>query len=143
MVLTLIYPHQLFRNHPAIAKGREVWLIEDPLFFGNDPHWPIAMHLHKLMLHRASIKAYAAELEAAGQMVKFIEVPAGSTSDGTDLPESGLPDSVMETHLADPADHLFNNRLGRFSQKRGVRTIRFKVSNEVATYRPEKWSTNR
>ena len=38
---TLIYPHQLFANHPAVRRGCEIRLIEDPLFFGNDPQtWP-------------------------------------------------------------------------------------------------------
>ena len=42
MEITLIFPHQLFKNHPAVASGREIQLIEDRLFFGNDPHWPAA-----------------------------------------------------------------------------------------------------
>jgi len=38
MDATLIYPHQLFRSHPAIAKGREIYLIGDHLpFFLKNP----------------------------------------------------------------------------------------------------------
>lgn len=48
MEITLIYPHQLFARHPAVAKNRPIHLIEDPLFFGNDPHWPTAMHAQKV-----------------------------------------------------------------------------------------------
>ena len=33
MEITLVYPHQLFAEHPAIRPGRAVALIEDPLFF--------------------------------------------------------------------------------------------------------------
>ena len=56
----------------ARTSGRVIWLIEDPLYYGNDPHWPTAMHRQKLMLHRASMKAYAADLEAAGETVFVI-----------------------------------------------------------------------
>jgi deoxyribodipyrimidine photolyase-related protein len=31
---TLIFPNQLFNDHPAIDKSRIVYLIEDPLYFG-------------------------------------------------------------------------------------------------------------
>ncbi len=41
---TLIFPHQLFEDHPAIEKGRSIYLAEDPLFFGNDEHYPVAFH---------------------------------------------------------------------------------------------------
>ena len=41
METTLVFPHQLFAKHPAIRSGRDIWLIEDPLYFGSDPHWPL------------------------------------------------------------------------------------------------------
>ena len=69
MEAALVYPHQLFLRHPAVARGRRVLLIEDPLFFGNDPRWPAAMHRQKLVLHRASMKAYAAALTGDGHEV--------------------------------------------------------------------------
>ncbi len=129
VTLTLVYPHQLFRKHPAITPARPVWLIEDPLFFGNDPHWPAAMHQQKLMLHRASMKAYAAELKATGLVVKTIEVPTGSVIDSADLLERHLPKTVTEIHFADPADGVLMKRLTRFSQNRGVKTVIYPSPN--------------
>ena len=41
MEISLVYPHQLFAEHPALESGRPVALIEDPLFFGTDPRWPL------------------------------------------------------------------------------------------------------
>ena len=81
MDVALIYPHQLFSSHPAVEKGRRIYLIEDPLFFGNDPEWPCAMHVQKLVLHRASMKAYARELEGRGYEMHDIECPKGSDTD--------------------------------------------------------------
>jgi deoxyribodipyrimidine photolyase-related protein len=121
MEITLIFPHQLFQNHPAIAKGREIRLIEDPLFFGNDPHWPAAMHQQKLLLHRASMKAHAAELEAAGHTVYYVDVPDGTDTDSADLLEKTLPNTITGIHLADPADELLMKRVNRFATRRGVK----------------------
>jgi deoxyribodipyrimidine photolyase-related protein len=80
MEITLVFPHQLFCKHPAIRSGRDIWLIEDPLYLGSDPHWPLQMHVQKLVLHRASMKAYAAELEAAGHGVHYIEAAVQPTA---------------------------------------------------------------
>ncbi len=55
MELTLIFPHQLFDPHPAIGAGREILLLEDPLFFGRDARWPLRLHRQKLVLHRDSL----------------------------------------------------------------------------------------
>ena len=120
---TLIYPHQLFENHPAVAAGRPIRLIEDPIFFGNDPHWPTAMHRQKLMLHRASMKAYAADLEAAGHAVHYIEVPDDSATDSTNLLEKTLPKTITRIHLADPTDEIVMRRVNRFATGRGIEVI--------------------
>ena len=69
MDLSLVFPHQLFEHHPAIRPGRPVALIEDPLFFGSDPTWPMQVHRQRLLLHRASMMAYAEMLQAKGLTV--------------------------------------------------------------------------
>ena len=52
--VTLIFPHQLFKDHPAVKKNRIVYLIEDPLFFG-DKNYPTKFHKQKLVFHHASM----------------------------------------------------------------------------------------
>lgn len=123
MEATLIYPHQLFAKHPALAKGRAVWLIEDPLLFGNDPHWPAAMHRQKLMLHRASMKAHAAELAGAGHSVHYVDTPAGSSTDSSQLLDQSLPETIRTIHLADPADGILAKRIHRFARERGIDVV--------------------
>ena len=132
MQTTLIYPHQLFGNHPAIAKGREIRLIEDPIFFGNDPHWPAAMHRQKLLLHRASMKAYAAELEAAGHRVHYIDIPTGAVEDSAMLLERILPAKTTTLHLADPADGILLKRVHRFARQRGVEVVIYPSPNFIS-----------
>lgn len=69
----MIFPHQLFEQHPGLAPGRSVFLLQDALFFGNDKHFPLAFHKQKLVLHRASMLAYAAELRGMGHRVELID----------------------------------------------------------------------
>ena len=126
---TLIYPHQLFRNHPAVAKRRPVWLIEDPLLFGNDPHWPASMHQQKLLLHRASMKAYCAELTASGHVVHYVEAPEGSVLDSADVLERELPADLGKIQLADPADHILMRRINRFAASRSLETVVYPSPN--------------
>ena len=57
---TLIYPHQLFADHPAKTGADSVFLVEDPLFFRQYP-----FHKQKLILHRASMRRYAQGLPNA------------------------------------------------------------------------------
>ncbi len=66
--ITLIYPHQLFLKHPALSKERTVYLIEDPLYFSQ-----YKFHKQKLVLHRASMKAYEASLIQNGFEVVYVE----------------------------------------------------------------------
>ncbi|MFK7849591.1 MAG: cryptochrome/photolyase family protein, partial [Akkermansiaceae bacterium] len=108
----LIFPHQLFENHPAIEKGRSIYLAEDPLIFGNDKHYPVAFHKQKLVLHRASMQAYTAELRDAGHTVN--NVPH------IDSYRNALPKDLEELHLADPHDFILEKRLRSFAEKRDI-----------------------
>jgi deoxyribodipyrimidine photolyase-related protein len=103
----LIFPHQLFAEHPSLAPGRPVFLAEDPLFFGNDRHHPVAFHKQKLVLHRASVRAYADELR--DHSVRIIGVF-----------QSELPADLTDLHIAEPHDFILEKRLRRFAAGRGI-----------------------
>jgi len=110
---TIVFPHQLFDPHPALDPRRPVWLIEDSLFFGGDPHQPLAFHQHKLVLHRAGMKAYEARLRARGFRVHYVEHQPGRAT-GDLLPEA---DALW---LTDPVDYLLERRLRRWAKRRGA-----------------------
>ena len=40
MKIILIYPNQLYSNHPALRKDQKIVIVEDPLFFG-DQQYPL------------------------------------------------------------------------------------------------------
>lgn len=58
----LIFPHQLYKSHPALRGCDNAVMIEDPLYFG-DKKYPLNFHKKKLLLHRASMKAYESRLK--------------------------------------------------------------------------------
>ena len=112
MEITLVYPHQLFAEHPAIQPGRAVALIEDPLFFGTDPSWPMRVHCQRLMLHRLSMESYAEDLRKRGFSVQIQRHDNAVDTEGhlKLLHSAGF----RHFHLADPVDHLLEKRLRAF-----------------------------
>lgn len=56
--ILIIFPHQLFTDHPGFSKSPDkIILIEDSLFF-RDKQYPVNFHKQKLLLHRASMKYF-------------------------------------------------------------------------------------
>ena len=71
MEYTLIYPNQLFPNHPSIIRGRRSLLIEEPLFFG-DSKYPVNYHKKKLALHYISMRRYLSEKLQDGYDIEIV-----------------------------------------------------------------------
>mgnify|MGYP006214396805 CR=1 FL=1 len=51
--VSIIFPNQLYKQHPAIVANRPVYLLEEWHFFNQ-----YQFHKEKLVLHRASMKFY-------------------------------------------------------------------------------------
>ncbi len=76
MEVVLIYPNQLFSDHPALSRKRKILLIEDPLFFKDD-QYPISFHKKKILIHYLSMDYYKEYLNANGydtSLVSFQEL---------------------------------------------------------------------
>ncbi len=73
--LTLIFPHQLFIQHPGLHKERHILLVEEYLFFKQ-----FRFHKQKIMFHRASMRAYADMLRTKGYHVSYLESSELTTS---------------------------------------------------------------
>lgn len=115
--ITLIFPHQLFQNHPSLEKDRPVYLLEDPLFFGTDSQQPLPqLHPFKPVLHRASLLAYQEWLEKEGYSVFHLALPSKPATTATQLAKLPLAD-LQALHLCDPADYLVDRRLKRFAKE--------------------------
>ncbi len=66
--VSIVFPNQLFANHPAVHTGQEVVLVEEFLFFKQ-----YKFHKQKIVLHRASMKAYAQRVQKQGNPVTYID----------------------------------------------------------------------
>lgn len=109
MEVSLVFPHQLFNNNPAISRGRTVVMFQDPLFFTQ-----YNFLRQKLIFHRASMKAYAGALDDQGILVKYF--------DGTDKIKSAAElfahfseISINAVHTCEPDDYLLKRRMQRYA----------------------------
>ena len=106
----LVFPHQLFKNHPGLKLSNDgVSLIEDDLFFG-DLNCSATFHKQKLWLHRASMKKYEVFLKT--KMTNVIYVEQNENGDTLNEHIKSLASQgfdklrVTETH-----DHILMERL--------------------------------
>jgi deoxyribodipyrimidine photolyase-related protein len=72
----IVFPHQLFREHLDADPGTLMVLVEPDLFFRQ-----FAFHVHKLVLHRASMRSFQDRLGDAGFRVAYVESSADRSSD--------------------------------------------------------------
>jgi len=102
---SLIFPHQLFHEHPVLEKKRPVYLIEEALFFTQ-----YAFHKQKILLHRASMKRYEHALVDQGYTVYYIasiEHRASVQLLIAELAKQG----IQALHVSDPCDYLLEKRI--------------------------------
>ncbi|MGK0185769.1 MAG: deoxyribodipyrimidine photolyase-related protein [Verrucomicrobiales bacterium] len=111
---TLIFPFQLFDPHPALKTERTVVLVEEGLTFG-DPHVGIRFHQQKIVLHRAAMRSFAAELENRGFDVHYRDHEVSATiADHL----SSLRDLGFDAfHFCDPVDYLLEKRMHRAASR--------------------------
>ncbi len=107
MEATLIYPHQLFKFevHPALAHGRPVYLIEEPLLLTHNP-----IHRTKLLFHRMSMQTYKTHLISAGYHVTYLDIREYKTTKS--IFKKLKHDGVTTIHVVDTTDDYLERALG-------------------------------
>jgi deoxyribodipyrimidine photolyase-related protein len=103
--VAIIFPHQLFKLHPALNKNRPVYLLEEWLFFRQ-----YNFHQQKLLLHRASMKYYQNWLQQQGYKVNYIESYTVE-NDCRLLVKKLAEENVTKIHIAAPADNWLLKRM--------------------------------
>jgi deoxyribodipyrimidine photolyase-related protein len=109
----LIFPHQLFRDHPAVVPGRPVILVEEFLFFRQ-----YAFHRQKLILHRASMRAFRDNLPH-GTAVRYIEA-MDPLADIRQLIPALAASGLRTLHIVEPADDWLYRRIIHAAGQQGV-----------------------
>ncbi len=118
---TLIYPHQLFEKHPALKKGRPVYLVEESLFITEFP-----THTQKQLLHRLSLKAYQQELEAMGHQVIYLTVQTYTHTES--VFQKLVEDGITEVHIMDTTDDWLERRIELYVHRHSLQRISYESS---------------
>ena len=120
---TIVFPNQLFPQHPALAEGHTVYLVEEWLFFHHH-----CFHQQKLLLHRATMRMYTDYLTQQGYEVRYI--PA--TNEECDI-QKLLPiiasDGVRELHYADVVDDWLRRRLTTGAKQQNIELKEYRSPN--------------
>ena len=116
--VTVIYPHQLFEQNPALSRERPVILAEDPWFFRRH-----RFHAQKLVLHRASMRRYREYLVAQGFTVEYLETAALEKS--ADMYEKLAGNGVSEVHMCDPLENGLIEEIEQACSGHGIRLVTY------------------
>ena len=110
----ILFPHQLFVTSPLPIRESEVFLVEETLFFNQ-----YKFHKQKLAFHRASMRAFAQELQGQGIEVNYVEAKE-DRSDVRVLIKSLSEKGVEKLHLIDPTDDWLSKRIKRSCAENGI-----------------------
>ena len=117
--ISIVFPHQLFQENPALSKERKVYLIEEFLYF---KHYNF--HKQKLVLHRASMKNYAAVLEKEGYNVVYLE-STDKNNDIRTLISFLKKEKVSSIHFTEVTDFWLNKRIVTSSKKNNIKITEY------------------
>jgi len=130
---TLVYPHQLFLESPALDKKHIIFLIEEPLMLREFP-----IHAQKLIFHRLSMVHYKNQLEDNGYKVRYLKI--GSIKETEDVFKLLAQENISHLHILDTTDFWLEKRIEIYAKKYSFETIRYEsplflLSKEDATTR--------
>ena len=100
-----IFPHQLFKKSEILDKDKMHFLVEEHLFFTQYP-----FHKEKLVLHRASMKAYEHYLLQQGYPVHYID-SSDQLHDVRQLIKHLALKKYLGIAMIDPVDYLLMRRI--------------------------------
>ncbi len=119
--ITLVFPHQLFNANPAVNKSREIYIVEELLFFRQ-----YKFHKQKLVFHRASMKFYENYLREREFIVHYIESHS-KLSDIRNFVNNFSVKGVKEIHVCDVTDNWLSRRLNNVCLKRGIKITEYET----------------
>jgi deoxyribodipyrimidine photolyase-related protein len=115
--VSLIFPHQLFKQHPALQKSRVVYLVEEYLFFKQ-----YNFHLQKLILHRSGMQFYFDQLQEQDFSIEYIEA-SDERSDIRKLIVFLSQQKINEIHISDVVDCWLTQRITSACKKYAIKLI--------------------
>ena len=101
----LIFPHQIFYNHPILNFDNEIIVIEEHLFFNQ-----YSFHKGKLAYHRATLTAFYQHVKQRHKKHQYIE-SHNSLCDVRRLIKSLAKRGIDHIHVIDPTDYWLKKRI--------------------------------
>ena len=105
MIATLIFPHQLFKDHAVLQGKNDLFLIEEFLFFNQ-----YQFHKQKILFHRISMQKYLLYLKQLKLNVNYIEAQ-DSRSDIRELINVLKTKGYTKIQIIDPTDDWLLQRI--------------------------------
>jgi len=118
-IASIVFPHQLFQEQPAIDPSIPVYLVEEWLFFKQYP-----FHFQKLLLHRASMQQYKKYLDNKGYTVHYIETKE-TISNILELVPFLAKQGITEIRVVDSTDNWLTKRLIETCKQNGITVKEF------------------
>ena len=112
--VTLILPNQLFKSCADRATSKEVFLVEEYLYFRH-----FAFHRQKLIFHRASMRAFEAFLTKKDFKVTYVE-SADNRSDIQSLIPWFADQGYKSLLIYDPVDYWLSQRIQSACKNHGL-----------------------
>ncbi len=103
--VNLIFPNQLFEDHPLLENGGDFYLIEEYLFFQE-----FKFHRQKIAFHRATMKNFQKYLEEKGAKVIYIET-GNELSDLRNFQSEIEKKKITQINVIAPTDDWLERRL--------------------------------
>jgi len=120
--ISLIFPHQLYKENPCLDKTRKVVLYEDPLYFSQ-----YKFHQQKLVFHKATMAFYGDFLSKKKRVVShFSEMDFASLKL---LFDHFTKEKIDTIHYVDPTDFLLEKRIKRYAENSGIKLERYDTPN--------------
>lgn len=127
MEAALIFPHQLFEHHPVLEQKRRVILVEEWLYFRQ-----FSFHQQKLVLHRASMRAYADSLLQQGYELMYIDALMPEHDIRTLIP-SLKKQGFKKIHWVDTEDNWLEQRIRGAAALASIEINLFPSPNFITT----------
>ncbi|HMP93049.1 MAG TPA: cryptochrome/photolyase family protein [Phnomibacter sp.] len=104
--LALVFPHQLYHHGWPWPAYIPIFLIEEFLFFTQ-----YKFHKKKLILHRASMKAWQAQMQTQGWQVTYVEAADNPLHDIQRWLPHAAQHGVQAIHVIHPCDDWLLQRI--------------------------------
>lgn len=103
--INIIFPHQLFKDHPLLDCEGDFYLIEEYLFFKQ-----YKFHKQKIAFHRATMKNFQIYLEGLGKTLHYIE-SENELSDIRNFKQEINSKNITVVNIVYPSDFYLEKRV--------------------------------